>query len=199
MRLGVPKRPVDVLRDLAAPRDLVEWVRKLPPQDAPRIAWIDVPRADWLPYIAALRGVSHDAIVRAASAMLGELAQREASRLEASASLVGASVSAATTGAVMPRLLDILRAATDQGVAALAAVEPSVEDLRLAMIAHGDAPNPPAWSFWAKLVLELARASRRGNPLIGVALALRMLVDARGRRANTDLIARFRDKLTLGG
>jgi hypothetical protein len=66
------------------------------------------------------------------------------------------------------------------------------------MIAHGDSPDAPAWTPWAKMVFELARAARRGNPLIGAAQALRMVVETRGRRASTDVISRFRDKLTLG-
>ena len=35
MRQGLPKKPVDLLRDMAAPRELVEWVNKMPPADAP--------------------------------------------------------------------------------------------------------------------------------------------------------------------
>jgi hypothetical protein len=66
------------------------------------------------------------------------------------------------------------------------------------MLAHGDA-NQPAWMFWCRLVLELARAGRRGNPLIGVSLALRMLTVSGGRRGSSDLVARFRDALVLAG
>ena len=66
------------------------------------------------------------------------------------------------------------------------------------MLSHGEA-NQPAWMFWCRLVLELARATRRGNPLIGVSLALRMLSSTGGRRAQSDLVARFRDKLVLAG
>lgn len=174
-----PKRPDEILRDLAAPREIIEWVRKMPSADAPRTAWIDCPKADWLPYVAALRGFDADAVVRAACACAVELG-------------------GPPTDATHQRLADILRAGAEQGRSALVPVEPQLEDLRLAMLAHGSAPPLP-WMVWAKLVLELARAARRGNALVGVSLALRMLLDARGRRANTDLIARFRDKLTLGG
>lgn len=176
--LRAPKLPADLLRDYAAPRELVEWVRKMAAADAPRIAWIDCPRAEWLPYIAGLRGFDHEAIVRATCSCAVNLA-------------------GAASDPTQQRLVDILRAGAEQGRAALAPAEAALEDLRLAILAHGTQPPLP-WMVWAKLVLELARSSRRGNPLIGTALALRMLVDARGRRANTDLIARFRDKLTLG-
>lgn len=178
MALRPPKLPADQLRDLAAPREIVEWVRKMPAADAPRTAWIDVTRAEWLPYIAGLRGFDHEAIVRATCSCAVDLA-------------------GAASEPTQQRLVDILRAGAEQGRAALAPVEPALEDLRLKILAHGTQPALP-WMFWAKLVLELARASRRGNPLIGVSLALKMLVDARGRRTNTELIARFRDKLTLG-
>lgn len=205
-RLGLPrppKKPADQLLDLAAPREIVEWVRKLPPADAVRTAWIDVPKADWLPYLAVLRGFGTDAIVKTTCACLVETAHREAARLEQGAALLGhvappTPASALSTESVMPRLIAILREGADQGPAVLAAAEPMLEDLRLAMIARGAAPDPPPWMFWAKTVLELSRASRK-NPLIGVALVLRMLVEARGRRTNADLIARFRDKLLLGG
>lgn len=178
--MGVrPQKPVDVLRAMAAPREVVEWVRKLPQAEAVRIAWIDVPRAEWLPYIAVLRGFDHDAIVKTTCSLALERA-------------------GTPSEPTLVRLTDALRAGTDHGRTALADVEASFEDLRLAMIAHGSAAPLP-WMFWAKLVLELARACRRGNPLIGVTLALRALVHTGGRRANTDLIARFRDRLTLGG
>lgn len=180
MVLRLPKLPADLLRDQAAPREIVEWVRKMPTADAPQTAWSTCPRAEWLPYIATLRGLDHEAIVRATCSCAFELA-------------------GPATEPTQQRLLDILKAGAEQGRKALAPAETDLEDLRLALLAHGTAANPPAWSMWAKLVLELARASRRGNPLIGVSLALRMLVDVRGRRANTELIARFRDKLTPGG
>ncbi len=177
MVLRPPKLPADLLRDVAAPREIVEWVRKMPAVDAPRTAWIDVPRAEWLPYLATLRGFDHDAILRATSSCALELA-------------------GAATEPEQERLNAVLTAGAEQGRKALATVEPTLEDLRLKILAHGTQPPLP-WMFWAKLVLELARTSRRGNPLIGASLAMRMLVDARGRRANTELIARFRDKLTL--
>src|SRR5262245_33468978 len=68
------KRPAEQLRAIAAPRELIEWVRKMNPEEATRRAWIDVTRADWLPYLAVLRGISHDAIVRAACECTVELA-----------------------------------------------------------------------------------------------------------------------------
>jgi hypothetical protein len=171
------KRPADTLRDLAAPRELVEWVRKMPPEEATRRAWIDVTRAEWLPYLAVLRGIPHDAIVRAACEVT----------LERAAGSLG--------GTEGQRIAEILRG----GRAVVVTAEDTLEDLRRVIMAHGDRPDPPAWTPWCKLVLELGRATRRGNPLIGVALALRMLVGQGGRRGNTDLIARFRDNLVLGG
>jgi hypothetical protein len=179
MRQGVPKKPVDLLRDMAAPRELVEWVNKMPPADAPRTAWIDAPRAEWLPYIAGLRGFNHAAVICATCSCLVELA-------------------GASDDPIQQRLVAILQAGAEKGRPGLADAETSLEDLRLKMIAHGDADNPPAWTVWAKIVFELARAARRGNPLIGAAQALRMVVDARGRRAITSELARFRDKITLG-
>lgn len=171
------KKPADVLRDLSAPRELVEWVRKMPHEEAARKAWIDVTRPEWLPYLAALRGLTHDAIIRATC--------------ETTLATAGASL-ASPEG---ERIASLLRG----GRASLAAAEEQLEDLRRAMLAHGDGPGAPAWAPWCKLVLELARSTRRGNPLIGVGLALRMLVGQGGRRANSDLIARFRDNLVLGG
>ena len=88
------------------------------------------------------------------------------------------------------RIIAVLRDAR------LASAEQDLDDLRLAMLAHGEANQPP-WMFWCRLVLELARATRRGNPLIGVSLALRMLASMGGRRAQSDLVARFRDTLVL--
>lgn len=172
--LSPPKKPVDALRSMAAPRELIEWVRKLKPEDALRQAWIDVPRAEWMPYLAILRGISKEAIVRATCATALELAEPVLDSAE------GARIAA------------VLR---DE---ALASAEQQLDDLRLAMLAHGEANRPP-WMFWCQLVLELARATRRGNPLIGVSLALRMLTSSGGRRAQTDMVARFRDKLVLAG
>jgi hypothetical protein len=179
MRQALPKKPVDLLRDMAAPRELVVWVNKMPAADAPRTAWIDAPRAEWLPYIAGLRGFNHAAVICATCACLVELA-------------------GPSDDPTQQRLLALLQAGAEKGRPAFATAEADLEDLRLKMIAHGDAPSPPAWTLWAKMVFELARAARRGNPLIGAAQALRMVVDARGRRASSDVIARFRDKLTLG-
>ena len=49
-----------------------------------------------------------------------------------------------------------------------------------------------------KIFFELARSQARGNPLVGLALAMRMLAAAKGKRrpAHTDLVAQLRDKLT---
>ncbi|HSD87806.1 MAG TPA: hypothetical protein VLB44_09845 [Kofleriaceae bacterium] len=172
----VAKKPVDVLRSLGAPRELVEWVGKMPADEAVRRAWIDVTKVDWLPYLALLRGLSTAAVVRATCACAVEIA---------APSLVspqGERISAVLADASM-----------------LAAAEQQLEDLRLVMLAHGDRPDPPPWMFWCKLTLELARAVRRGNSLIGVGLALRMMVTSGGRRASSDLLARFRDQLLLAG
>lgn len=184
--LAPPKKPVDVLRSIAAPRELIEWVRKMNPDEAVRRAWIDVTRADWLPYIAILRGISKDSIVRATCTCVGELA--------------------APSLAQPPG--DRIAAALDPQ--SLANAEQLLEDLRLQMLAFGDPPrwseaserwragtDPPPWIFWCKLVLELARAVRRGNSMIGVSLALRMVATQGGRRGSSDLVARFRDELLM--
>jgi hypothetical protein len=170
--LPPPKKPIDALRSMAAPRELIEWVRKIKPEDALRQAWIDVPRAEWMPYLAILRGISKDAIMRATCATA--LATAE-------------PVLTSPEGA---RIAAILRDQT------LGDAEQQLDDLRLAMLAHGEANQPP-WMFWCRLVLELSRATRRGNPLIGVSLALRMMSASGGRRAQSDLVARFRDALVL--
>jgi hypothetical protein len=171
------KKPPDALREMAAPRELVEWVRKMNPDEAVRRAWIDVSRAEWMPYLAVLRGISKPAIVRATCACALELAEPALKTPE------GARIAA------------VLR---DYDAGALMTAEQQLDDLRLAMLAHGDT-NQPLWMFWCRLVLELARAARRGNPLIGVSLALRMISTAGGRRGSSDLVARFRDALVLAG
>lgn len=168
------KKPVDTLHSLAAPRELIEWVRKMPADEAVRRAWIDVTKVEWLPYLALLRGITKDAIVRATCACAAELAA------PALGSPEGQRIAAVLADA-----------------STLAAAEQQLEDLRLAMLAYGDQPNPPPWMFWCKLTLELARGVRRGNSLIGVGLALRMMVSNGGRRASTDLIARYRDHLLM--
>jgi hypothetical protein len=172
--LAPAKKPVEALRAMAAPRELIEWVRKMKPEEAVRQAWIDVPRPDWMPYLAVLRGISKGAIVRATCECARELAEPIATSPEGA------------------RIVALLR---DD---ALATAEQQLEDLRLVMIQHGEA-NQPVWMFWLRLVLELARATRRGNPLIGVSLALRMLSTNAGRRGNSDLVARFRDALVMAG
>ncbi len=172
--LAPPKKPADALRAMAAPRELVEWVRKMNPEEALRQAWIDVPRADWMPYLAILRGIGKPAIVRATSACMLEL---------------GEPVLASPEGA---RITAVLRDDT------LVTAEQQLDDLRLVMLAHGEV-NQPAWMPWCRLVLELARAVRRGTPLIGVSLVLRTRASTGGRRARSDLVARFRDALVLAG
>ncbi|HTL35331.1 MAG TPA: hypothetical protein VL326_19515 [Kofleriaceae bacterium] len=169
------KKPVDVLRSIAAPRELIEWVRKMPPEEAVRRAWIDVTRADWIPYLAILRGISKDSILRATCKCASEIA---------APALAGTHQG--------ERIAEILA-----DPASLPAAETRLEDLRLAMLAHGDKPDAPAWTFWCQLALELARAVRRGNAMIGISLALRMIATAGGRRASSDLVARYRDELLM--
>ncbi|HEY5922272.1 MAG TPA: hypothetical protein VIV11_11405 [Kofleriaceae bacterium] len=163
---------------MAAPRELIEWVRKMKPEEALRQAWIDVPRADWMPYLAGLRGLKPDSIVRATCACALELAT------PALASPPGERIAA------------ILRDGAERRDALLTA-EQQLEDLRLVMIQHGEQGQPP-WMFWCKLTLELGRAAGR-NPLIGVGLALRMMAALGGRRGASDLVARYRDALVLAG
>jgi hypothetical protein len=183
------KRPVDELRAIAAPHDLVEWVRKLPPETAARSAWVDAPRADWMPYLAVLRGISRDAILKVVCACAAEL---------------GAGIDQASPE--FARIFGVLRDGVTRGREAFATVEADFADLRLAIIENQARVAPPApWMAWSELVLELARASRmieqrRGNPMVGISLALRMLAAVKGkgsRPAHTDLVARLRDKLTL--
>lgn len=169
------KKPADELRSIGAPRELVEWVRKLPADEATRRAWIDVTRPDWLPYLAVLRGIAHDAILRATCACVLDL---------------GGAVFESPEGA---RIAGVLRG----GREAIVTAEDALDDLRRAILAHGDRADAPSWFPWCKHALELGRAARRGNPLIGVALVLRTLVGQGGRRASSDLIARFRDHLLL--
>jgi hypothetical protein len=176
--LAPAKKPAEALRAMAAPRELVEWVRKMNPDEALRRAWIDVSRAEWMPYLAVLRGISKDAIVRATCACALELAE---------------PVLAPPPG---DRIVALLRDGAERRDALLTA-EQQLDDLRRAMLAHGEV-NQPAWMFWCKLVLELGRAAGR-NPLIGVSLALRMLSTSGGRRGASDLVARYRDALVLAG
>lgn len=59
--------------------------------------------------------------------------------------------------------------------------------------------------YWAELLLELSRAASRKNLLVGMSIAMRLLAHANtigkpsARPAHTDMVARLRDKLTLGG
>jgi hypothetical protein len=176
------KRPADQLLAIAAPSDLIEWVRRLPADTAGRTAWVDAPRADWLPYLAILRGIGHDAILRAACACAIENATRV---LE--------------PGPEQVRLLSILRAGTERGKEALTVADGELADLRSQMIDWGERSSPPPRMFWANLVLDLARAAGRGNPIAGIALTMKRLANASGRPGHTDLVARYRDKLTLAG
>jgi hypothetical protein len=157
-------------------------VRKLPPDTAARTAWVDAPRADWLPYLAVMRGITADTILRATCDCALEMA-------------------GAQTGPEAPRVLAVLQDAAGRGREAFATVEQDFGDLRLAIIAWGHQTQPrarPAWMFWAELLLELARASSRGNSLVGVALAMRMLATSGTRPKHAELVARLREKLTLG-
>jgi hypothetical protein len=176
--LAPPKKPVDMLRSMAAPRDLIEWVRKMNPDEAVRRAWIDVTRADWMPYLAVLRGISKDATLRATCACALELAEPALASPEGQ------------------RIAGILRDGAERREGLFTA-EQQLDDLRRAMLAHGEA-NQPVWMFWCRLVLELGRAAQR-NPLIGVALALKMMSSFGGRRGASDLVARYRDALVLAG
>ncbi len=183
------KNPVEALRGIAAPRDLIEWVRKLPPATAERSAWVDANRADWVPYLAAVRGINQDVILRGicecALDIIGELDGPEATRI-----------------------LDVLRKTSTGGRSWLKSTEQDFGDLKLAIIAWGHQTQPvarPTWMYWAELVLELARAAGRGNMLVGMSLAMRLLANANtigkpgARPAHMDLVARLRDKLTLAG
>jgi hypothetical protein len=187
------KRAHDELRAIAAPRELVEWVRKMPPDVAARTAWVDVTRADWIPYLAVVRGVDRETILRATCACALEVAGK-------------------IDGPEAERVLALLRAAAETGRAALATAETDLADLRREIIRSSHRTQPrarPAWMPWAELVFELARASSRGNVLVGVALAMRILAntlgEARGRGklgdrpAHGELVARFRDQLMQVG
>lgn len=183
------KGPVDLLRDIAAPRELIEWVRKLPPETAARAAWVDARKADWLPYLAAVRGLSQEAILKATCEVAIESA-------------------AALDGPEATRVLDLLRLASVNGRVALETAETDLADLKLAIISWGHNTQPtarPPWMTWVELVLELARATARRNLVIGAALAMKMLANENskgklaGRNVHSDLVSRFRDKLTLAG
>ncbi len=183
--MPVTPKPHDELRALAAPRELIEWVRKLAPDTAARSAWVDAPRADWVPYLAVIRGISRDAILRAVCETALEVA-------------------AAADNPEMTRLHAILQDGTTRGRDAFLTVEADLADLRRAMVELQTSKiAPPVWMFWAELVFELARSQARGNPLVGLALAMRLLATTKGKGkptakpGHTDLVARLRDKLTL--
>jgi hypothetical protein len=183
------KPPADELRALGAPRDLTEWVRKLPPATAARSAWVDATRADWMPYLAVVRGLPQDTILRAVCACALDIVP-------------------ALSGAEADRVLAVLRDTADRGRAALATTEADLADLKLAIVAKSHQTQPtarPPWMYWAELVLELARSASRGNMLVGMSMAMRLLANANtiakpnARPAHMDLVARLRDKLMLGG
>lgn len=179
----LPKKPIDELRSLGAPHDLIDWFRKLPPEDVLQRAWTDAPRPQWMPYLAVLRGLDRGAVLRATCACAVETAEKT------------------LTGPEAERVLAVLRAAADRGKEGLATAEADLADLRFAMIDHeqGAKAAMPAWVVWCKLVLELARASARGNPLVGISLAMKLLAGAApargGQPAQLELVSRFRDKL----
>ncbi|MBA3503943.1 MAG: hypothetical protein M4D80_10845 [Myxococcota bacterium] len=183
------KKPADELHSLAAPRELVDWVRMMPPESAARSAWVDATRADWMPFLAKLRGLTDDAILRATCECV----------LETYGTLEGAEAA---------RLLAVLHQTVETGRSALATVETDLADLKLAIIASSHETKPtarPAWMPAAELVFELSRAAGRGRILAGIALAMKMLAHAnpknkpKARPAHQDLVARFRDKLVLAG
>jgi hypothetical protein len=185
MRTRAPtKQPIDELRGIGAPTDLVEFIRGFPAESAVRQAWVEARRADWILYLAVLRGINHDTILRAACACALESAQR---RL-------------ATDTAEAMRVMVALRNGSERGRDALMGIEIALDDLRLAML---DSAASAPWMVWAKLVFELARASGRGNPLVGTALAMKMLAtatpDRAGRPGHLDVASRLRDRLTLAG
>lgn len=178
-------KPHDELRSLAAPRELIEWVRKLAPESAARSAWVDAPRADWVPYLAVIRGISRDAILRAVCETALEVA-------------------APPETPEMTRLHAILQDGRERGRDAFVTAEADLADLKRAMVeSQTTKASPPLWMFWAELVFELARSQARGNPLVGLALVMRLLATTKGKGkptakpGHTDLVARLRDKLTL--
>jgi hypothetical protein len=142
-----------------------------------------------MPYLAAMRGIGTEAILRAVC----ECAVETAGAIE---------------GPEAERVLATLRDAAGRGKAALATTEKDLADLKLAIIQGGNKTAPvarPMWMYWAELVLEIARAAARGNVLVGVSLAARLLANANtigkpnARPAHLDLVARLREKLTLAG
>ena len=177
------KKPADELHSLAAPRELIEWVRMMAPESASRTAWVDATRADWMPFLARLRGITEDTILRATCECV----------LETYGALEGAEAA---------RLLAVMRQTVETGRSALATTETDLADLKLAIIAWSHQTQPtarPPWMHAAELVFELARAAGRGRMIAGIALAMKMLAHAKGKPRHQDLVARFRDKLVLAG
>jgi hypothetical protein len=176
------KKPADVLHSLAAPRELVDWVRQMPHESAARSAWVDATRAEWMPFLAKLRGATDDTILRATC----ECALETFASVEASPEAT--------------RVLDVLRRTAEGGRSVLATTETDLADLKLLIIGASHQTTPtarPAWMPPAEIVFELTRAASRGRILAGIALALKMLAHSKKRPAHQDLIARFRDKLVL--
>jgi hypothetical protein len=179
-----PLKPADQLRAIGAPRELIEWARKQPTDTALRTAWVDGTRADWLPYVASVRGIATDTILRATCELAMEIAGSPA-------------------GPEAPRVLAVLGTGKRD---ALANIERDLADLRTQVVSWSTQTQPgakPVWMFWGELAFELGRACSRGNPLVGVGLALRMLStpDLSGKPKITqgELVARLREKLTLAG
>jgi hypothetical protein len=177
-------KPADQLRSMGAPRELVEWARKQPTDTALRTAWVDATRADWLPYVAATRGISTDTILRATCELAVEVA-------------------GAVPGPEAARALAILRTGTRD---ALSNAEKELADLRGQLVAWSTQTQPtakPVWMFWTEMVFELGRACSRSNPIVGIALALRMMTTSdtsgKAKAPQGELVARLREKLTLGG
>jgi len=182
----IPKKPDEELRNLSAPRDLIDWVKKLPVATAKRDAWVDAARADWMPYIAAIRGISNETIVRAICEIT----------LDAMAKVEGPEAE---------RLRVVLASAVSTGSSMLRNAEKDLEDLRLAIVQAGVQTQPgarPPWMYWAELIFELARSSGRGNPLLGMGMAMKLLAYSNtiakpnARAAHHDFVGRLRDKLT---
>src|SRR5215210_3240315 len=115
----------------------------MPHESAARTAWVDATRVEWMPYLAKLRGLDDGTILRATC----ECAVDTFAPLE---------------GPEAQRVVGVLRAAVDNGRAALANVETELADLKLAIIAWSNQTRPtarPAWMHAAELVFELARAA----------------------------------------
>lgn len=170
------KKPADQLHSLAAPRELVEWVRLMPHETAASTAWADATRPEWMPFLAKLRGIADDTILRATCECAFE------------------SLASLETSPEATRLLDLLKRGAEGGRPVLTNAETELADLKLKIIARShETQAPAAWMQPAELVFELARAASRGRMLAGIALVLKSLAG----KKRQDLIARFRDKLLV--